>query len=213
VDRQAEVSGMGAVENMEKEKKDDRRSQRTRQMLRQALIDLMLEKHYETITVDEIASRANLSRSTFYLHYHDKDDLMIRCVEESIATFIFQIRENNARQPWEYTFAPFFEHLKEVYPLYRALLWAGKANCVFVQVQKDLSQWFESRLRAAHPDQANDPPVELAAQAAVGALIALIEWWLNNKMAYPPERMDEIYKKLVMNGLNIYSTGTAPSEK
>jgi AcrR family transcriptional regulator len=190
------------VENMEKAKKEDRRSQRTRQLLRKALIDLMLEKHYESISVDEITGRANLGRSTFYVHYHDKDDLMIQSVEESLDTFFFQIRENNERQPEDFTVTPFFYHLQAIYPLYRALRWTGKTGDVFDRLQKNLSQWFESRLRAAHPGQSIDPPADLAAYAAVGALIALVEWWLNNKMAYPPERMDEICKKLVMNGLN-----------
>src|SRR5512133_1561092 len=184
---------------MEKEKKEDRRSQRSRQLMRKALIDLMLEKHYESISVDEIADRANLGRSTFYVHYHDKDDLMIQSVEESLDTFFLQIRENKERQSGDFTLAPFFYHLQEVYPLYRALLWAGKASDVFDRLQKNLSQWFESRLRAAHPGLSIDPPAELAAYAAVGALIALIQWWLNNKMAYPPEQMDDICKKLVMN--------------
>src|SRR4051795_6779314 len=57
-------------------KHDDRRSRRTRRALSDALVGLMLEKRYDTITVQEIIDRANTGRSTFYAHYLDKEDLL-----------------------------------------------------------------------------------------------------------------------------------------
>lgn len=55
--------------------KADRRVQKTQQSLRNALIALILEKHYDTISVQDIIERANVGRSTFYLHFRDKEDL------------------------------------------------------------------------------------------------------------------------------------------
>lgn len=60
-----------------KNTKADRRSQRTRQLLSSALVDLMLQKRYDEITVQNIIDRANVGRSTFYAHYLDKDDLLV----------------------------------------------------------------------------------------------------------------------------------------
>ena len=57
--------------------KTDRRSQRTRQLLSAALFELMLEKRYDGITVQDIIDRANVGRSTFYAHYLDKEDLLV----------------------------------------------------------------------------------------------------------------------------------------
>ncbi|MEM7348052.1 MAG: TetR/AcrR family transcriptional regulator [Chloroflexota bacterium] len=57
-------------------KKEDRRSTRTRLALHQAIIELMQEKQYETITIQDIIDRANVGRSTFYAHYQDKEDLV-----------------------------------------------------------------------------------------------------------------------------------------
>ncbi|MDX0906328.1 TetR family transcriptional regulator [Sinorhizobium medicae] len=57
------------------EYKIDRRVARTRKSLHQALISLILEKGYDSITVDEICQTANVGRSTFYLHFTSKDDL------------------------------------------------------------------------------------------------------------------------------------------
>ena len=53
----------------------DRRVDRTVTALRKALIDLILEKHYDSITVQDIIDRANIGRSTFYTHFVGKEDL------------------------------------------------------------------------------------------------------------------------------------------
>src|SRR5512147_2166040 len=57
--------------------KMDRRIQRTRQSLRAALFELMKKKSYDTISIEEITERANVGRATFYLHYKDKEDLLL----------------------------------------------------------------------------------------------------------------------------------------
>src|SRR3989337_4369074 len=62
---------------MQKKNRPDRRIQRTRQALRRTLMELIKEKGYDSISVEEITQRANLGRATFYLHYKDKEDLLI----------------------------------------------------------------------------------------------------------------------------------------
>jgi len=54
----------------------DPRIQRTRKYLREALIELVLEKGYQNISVKDLADRACINRSTFYLHYQDKEELL-----------------------------------------------------------------------------------------------------------------------------------------
>jgi len=58
------------------EKTPDRRVQRTRRLLHKALMSCILEKKYESITVQEILDRADVGRSTFYVHFRDKDELL-----------------------------------------------------------------------------------------------------------------------------------------
>lgn len=55
----------------------DRRVQRTQNLLHQALASLVLEKDYDSISVKEILDRANVDRSTFYMHFRDKDELLV----------------------------------------------------------------------------------------------------------------------------------------
>src|SRR5262245_41400479 len=54
----------------------DRRVQKTRKLLQDALIELVAEKGYEAVSIREILDRANVGRSTFYAHFQDKDQLL-----------------------------------------------------------------------------------------------------------------------------------------
>src|SRR5262245_16300234 len=58
------------------QEKQDRRTRKTRQQLRSALLVLLKEKRYEDISVQDIIERADVARSTFYVHYVDKDALL-----------------------------------------------------------------------------------------------------------------------------------------
>ena len=56
--------------------KENRRSQMTRLLLRTALLELMQEKPFSQITIRELCEKADLNRTTFYLHYTDQLDLL-----------------------------------------------------------------------------------------------------------------------------------------
>src|SRR6266567_9635349 len=73
---EAICSDRGIARGLVAEKITDRRVQRTRRLLHKALMSLILEKKYESITVQEILDRADVGRSTFYMHFQDKDQLL-----------------------------------------------------------------------------------------------------------------------------------------
>ena len=66
------------------EEKFDRRVLRTKQQIRQALIELLAEKGEANIAVRELAQRANINRGTFYIHYRDIHDLVGQLMDEAI---------------------------------------------------------------------------------------------------------------------------------
>jgi AcrR family transcriptional regulator len=63
---------------------NDRRVQKTHHLLRGALVSLIAEKPYDSIVVKEILDRANVGRSTFYMHFRDKDDLLVSGIHEML---------------------------------------------------------------------------------------------------------------------------------
>src|SRR5215467_11795329 len=60
----------------------DRRIQKTKNLLHEALGSLIREKPYDSIVVQEILDRANVGRSTFYMHFQDKDELLISSIHD-----------------------------------------------------------------------------------------------------------------------------------
>jgi len=81
---------------MKRMHKPDRRVRRTRESLHKALISLALEKHYDSITVQEILDRADVGRSTFYTHFQSMDELLIPALRNSVerSTRRWRTKEN-----------------------------------------------------------------------------------------------------------------------
>ena len=65
-------------------KKVDRRVAKTQELIKKAFLELMNEKKFETITIQDISDRANVNRSTIYLHYLDKYDLLDKLIDQHI---------------------------------------------------------------------------------------------------------------------------------
>jgi AcrR family transcriptional regulator len=60
----------------------DRRVQRTRRQLRDALVSLILERGWDRVSVQEVCARADVGRSTFYVHFADKEELLLSGFDE-----------------------------------------------------------------------------------------------------------------------------------
>jgi AcrR family transcriptional regulator len=177
--------------------KNDRRSQRTRHLLGKALVELIREKDYNTITVSDIVERANVGRSTFYAHYHDKDALFVGELDRVIEVLSQRIPGQE-----EMPFFPslgLFHHVGEEYELYKALLWTPGIDLLIKHMQKSLSQRIEQSLEKS--GRKFEVPIPIMANFIVGSFLTLLKWWLENKMTYSPEEMDKIFKKLTIAGI------------
>jgi AcrR family transcriptional regulator len=64
--------------------KEDRRIKKTQDALKNAVLELMVEKSFDNITIQDLSDRANVSRGTIYLHYMDKYDLLDKLIETHI---------------------------------------------------------------------------------------------------------------------------------
>ena len=76
----------------------DRRVSRTRRQLRDALMALILERGYNMVTIEDITDRADLGRTTFYLHYRDKDELLIESLEAIAQDLKAQVEQQVSQQ-------------------------------------------------------------------------------------------------------------------
>src|SRR5881392_1785654 len=94
---------------------EDPRVRRTRDALGDALIALVQEKPFESITVQDLLDRAGVGRSTFYAHFSDKDDFFRHMSELPVEGRVAPVRE-------------LFAHVAEARPLYDALQGLDRAG-------------------------------------------------------------------------------------
>ena len=172
----------------------DRRSQRTRKSLSEALIALMLEKRYDKITVQDIIERANVGRSTFYSHCRDKEDLLVGNFEHVLDAFSQHFDQGHAM-----SVVALFRHAQEYHPVYETLVWGRGIELLYKQGQAFLCRRIEADLASLlPPGEQPAVPLSILSTYVAGTLVTVLRWWLDHKMPYPPERMDEIFHQLIM---------------
>ena len=182
-----------------KTQKTDRRSMRTQRLLGDALVALLLEKRYDDITIQDILDRANIGRSTFYEHYWDKEDLLTSQIERVI-DLLDQHLETPSQQAG--VFMPglaLLQHVGEHHRLYQALMRGQGIHIVTQAFQDHLSTRVEARLRV---EGCPDALLAVVATYIAGAFMTLMHWWLETGMTWSPERVDALFRDLVLPGVS-----------
>jgi AcrR family transcriptional regulator len=167
-------------------KKTDRRAQRTREQLQRALVELIAERGYDAITIQDIVDRAELGRTTFYLHYNSKDELFMSCHEAIIKEFhlglIHPLTRDELLSPqMPPQMAASYQHLADgralLYPIFQ-----GKDSQIILRQIRDRSaREIEANLRRVFGEAESKVPLDMLANYLVGAQIALMQWWLEKK--------------------------------
>ena len=182
--------------------KPDVRVLRTHNSLGDALVALMHEKPFDSITVQEVLDRAAVGRSTFYAHFRDKDDLFLSDVEEffeMVSTMLSRRRDTSNRVA---PVTELFSHIADMRQYYAALVASGKIHDVMQLGQGHLARGIEQRLielgRAGGMNAAHRGAL---AHSLAGALWSLLSWWINHNMQPSPAEMDKLYHQMVWTGL------------
>jgi AcrR family transcriptional regulator len=195
----------------------DRRINRTLRQLREALFGLMLEKPYESITIEDITRRADLGRTTFYLHFKDKEELLLESIEAVAVELKEKILEAMKDQPpmlsREVTaaFAPgwrpismVLEHAAANASLYLPILrgeGTPRAPAVLRQIiHQSAYEFFVTRIGDEVSARKPDIPIEVLTNFFTTSLLGMLTWWLENGMPYSPEVMAEMYRRLFFYG-------------
>ncbi len=186
------------------EKRDgDRRIQRTRHMLSDALFALLVERGYDAITVQDITERANVGRATFYLHYKDKEELLSASLKQ-LVNELTQYVEPNTGLPATYKTLSVrvFQHIAQHHDLYRALLGESGPPIIYIRMKRYLAELIQNYvimpLIARGKAGANS---ELLAAHAAGSLLALLIWWLDHNLVPSAEEMGTMFWRLMTPGI------------
>lgn len=172
-----------------------RRRQQTRQQLIQAAVELVLEKGYEAVTVQDITDRADLGRGTFYIHFKDKEDVLWSAIQDGLhATEVEahnRYKEFLPPQPEFYGYLNIFRYASQNQDLYRVMLGKQGSAILTERVHVHLAAVYEYDI-AFLPQKIYtefDVPKEILIHVITGAVLQLVKWWLNTPNDYTPEQM------------------------
>lgn len=197
------------------QRKADRRVSRTRQALRQALYDLVKERGYDAVTIEDITERADVGRTTFYLHFRDKDDLLLDQFKEQIDSVFLKIAEFPA-SAWINGFRPdffvahplrplvmLFEHFAEYNDLYQILKNSGTLKLSSILNTLLSNAVIQTYTKITEREQVTldaQVPIEILAHYFSGALMGTVFWWLSNGQPYPPQQMARMFQRMFAPG-------------
>jgi AcrR family transcriptional regulator len=195
---------------------EDRRVQRTRQLLERALLELIEERNYESITIQQITDRANVGRATFYLHYRDKEQLLLATIQrlqEDLAWQLEPLRPADFLQERPVLNEQIFRHVERYRHLYEVLLSERGAALARHRLMAYLTSQVEHFLLRPLLALVGEPavPTSLLASYVSGTLYTAITWWLEHPGQNTPEEMGQLVRKLTLPAI-FAVLGVAPEQ-
>ena len=183
----------------------DRRVQRTKTSLRDALIGLAREKPYGSIAVKDILDRANVGRSTFYTHFRDKDELLDSGIHEMLRSTharpggasavervlafslpVLQYVDEHRRRP----------HSPEMPREGRIVLHAHLQDVLASVIAEDVA------MAMRRPESSRQLPAELVARHVAATFVLVLNWWVDSDVALTPAEVHQRFRSLVAPALS-----------
>ena len=205
----------------------DRRVQKTRKLLQDALIELVAEKGYEAITIQELLDRANVGRSTFYAHFQDKDQLLHSILARLDELFVQHEKQfldakknfgNADIMNLSPEFSPtlsLFQFIVQNHRFFKAMLgnWGygifakpvydyvfAHVHGIFTRPLHDdvFAHMHESVKISKSYEKYGSLESEIAAHYFVSALMGILVWWVETDMPCTAEEIDRLFRQLAI---------------
>lgn len=176
-------------------KPPDRRIQKTRKLLSEALISLIIEKGYDAVTVQDILDRANVGRSTFYAHFENKEHLLLSGQGDFQKLLVHPDRDAKGDSPGPaINFLWLFEHIAENHKLAMAMMVDQRERLATDFFRDVIALKMADYLKQQHHFDAEF--IDYHANAAAAAMISLVSDWLAKGLKHSPAQMADIAQNL-----------------
>jgi len=179
----------------------DRRIKKNQTAIMNALMQLIAEKEFDKITINDIAERADVNRGTVYSHYSDKYDLLDKCIENQLIHLVEMCYSADAMGPFP-TKTPLLRTIKEIEKnalLYKALLSMKDVPSFRVHLNRIMNKQFMEHITEFNVGL-DDMGKSIFAQFMSSAIVGVIEWWFTQSMPCSAEELTErLWSLLEMN--------------
>ncbi|MBG9823080.1 TetR family transcriptional regulator [Bacillus safensis] len=175
----------------------DKRATESKQQLRKAFFQLLREREWAKISVQDLTKTAGIHRTTFYQHYEDKFDLAQQVMDEMFDTMkaaIFApVRKEDGQvghEAYVYIYR-FYQHLQEYEEEYQVLLKRGRALNIYQTASAFFDESFTLGLEGVAGSKSDTAhvPLDMQKQFVISAYVGTAEWWLRTGRPYSPDFM------------------------
>jgi AcrR family transcriptional regulator len=173
-----------------------RRRQQTRKLLQDAMLDLVLERGFDAITIQEITDRADLGRGTFYFHFDSKEDALWSIVEDRIRMTEQEVIERYEgvlpEKPEFFGYVNIFQHIELNKDVYKVIVGSmGSQEVANRAKQYMVEETIRDIDNFGIYHEIGQPP-EITAQIVVGIIVSLAYWWIETSNAYSAKDLASI---------------------
>ena len=173
----------------------DLRIRRTHKLLWEALLTLMTQQKFETISVKDICDQAMVHRTTFYKHYTDKYDLLTRGIQHMHELLLSEL-ERTAEDASAYI--RFFEFVALHERFYRVMLGGSGVQSYQTQLRNYFAEAIAADMqKSENVGQTLPIPQALQAHFYAGAIVSTLTWWLSTDLPYSAQQMGHHLRSLL----------------
>lgn len=177
--------------------------QNAREIVLNIFPELMMEKEYQKISVQDILKRANIGRTTFYAHFTCKEDVLKGSTERLRDSLIRAVANEHSAKKKQVRLAfslHFFKHIISHHKLYDDMVGRDDFFMLERYILKILTTLVSAELFEISDSNTQRLKLELTTQHIVGAIWATSKWWLERKQM-SAEEVNESFQKMVLPGL------------
>lgn len=169
----------------------DRRIEKTRRAIIEALTKLMSKKEYQSITVADIIKKANVGRSTFYENFLNKDEVF----DEILNTLIYHVFDeiehtdghafqNNLKGEITHMYI----HIRDNEGKAKTFLLGKSAEIFYQRMGEKVAGICDEKLKAT-----DRLPYQLIHSHIASTFSDILKYWSGNKFADSPEQVAEYF--------------------
>jgi AcrR family transcriptional regulator len=181
----------------------DRRIQKTQNLLRESLVSLIHEKDYDSIAVKEILDRANVGRSTFYMHFRDKDELLVSGIHDMLRSVQSTKLPSSAKRYERIIWfsLPIFEYHDQHKRTGEAKIGTRGRAILHEHLQKVLAELIADDVRKdlqGRRKTTGQIPSDLLVQHLAATFIQVLNWWMESKSPLTAGEVNDLFRALIL---------------
>ncbi|MFJ1889926.1 MULTISPECIES: TetR/AcrR family transcriptional regulator [unclassified Streptomyces] len=178
-------------------KRVDPRVQRTRALLRAAVLDLATEHEPGSLTIAHVAERATINRATVHQHYRDLDELLLDAMENELVGLVARCPLVVLPQDMPPAFVDILDHVDTNAVLYRRMLGPCDSARFINRLHQLVAEQVTLQLVEAGVGASGSAVVEMRAHCATGAIMGLVTHWLHDAPVHPESAAADAWQALL----------------